>query len=179
MIPRSPNPQEKRLLLFALGLGMVEYREGTIVSLEADIIVNAANTELIHSGGVARAIAQAAGDALERESRAIRFVPLGKFALTSAGNLRAKEVLHIPTIDYRAGGTRISYDILEKVWREALSYAKGKGYRSVATPLLGTGVVGLSSERVREILARVAEEFPELKIIIVSRENPSSATQGR
>jgi O-acetyl-ADP-ribose deacetylase (regulator of RNase III) len=143
--------------------------EGDITKIHADVVVNAANTELAHGGGVARAIAQAAGEALERESREADFVPLGGFLATTAGDLDAKVVLHIPTIDYTAGGARISYEALEKAWRGALEWCLAEGHRSVATPLLGTGVVGLDSGRVEEILDRVAAEFPELDVVLVVR----------
>src|SRR5688572_32332309 len=94
--------------------------EGDITKVRVDVVVNAANTELEHGGGVARAIARAAGETLVRESHAAGFVPLGSFAATTAGDLDAKVVLHIPTIDYTSGGERISYEALESAWRDAL-----------------------------------------------------------
>jgi O-acetyl-ADP-ribose deacetylase (regulator of RNase III) len=111
--------------------------EGDITKIRADVVVNAANTELVHGGGVARAIARAGGEALERESREAGFVPLGGFAATTAGELDAERVVHIPTIDYTAGGARISYEDLEAAWRGALAWCHGEGRRSIATPLLG------------------------------------------
>ena len=143
--------------------------QGDITRIRSDVVVNAANTELAHGGGVARAIAGAAGAALERESREAEFVPLGGFVATTAGDLDAERVLHIPTIDYRAGGATISYEALEKAWRDALAWCLAEGHRSVATPLLGTGVVGLDSGRVEEILDRVAAEFPDLDVVLVVR----------
>ena len=141
---------------------------GDITEVEADIIVNPANTELKHGGGVARAILQKAGEELEKESRKIGFVPLGEFALTTAGKLKAKAVLHLPTIDYREG-RKITYGELEKVWRKALEHCQKQGFKSIATPLLGTGVVGLNRQKVKSILKKVASDFPALEVIIVER----------
>ena len=143
--------------------------ESDITQVSADAIVNAANTELRHGGGVARAIARAAGEALERESRDVGYVPLGGFAPTGSGNLRARYVIHVPTIDYRSGGTPITYDDLEAAWRKALAWCRAQGLRSVATPLLGAGVAGLDRARVEEMLSRVADEFPELDVVLVVR----------
>jgi O-acetyl-ADP-ribose deacetylase (regulator of RNase III) len=40
---------------------------------------------------------------------------------------------------------------------------------SIATPLLGTGVVGLEKEKVKEIIKNLSEKFPNLEIIIVEK----------
>jgi O-acetyl-ADP-ribose deacetylase (regulator of RNase III) len=46
---------------------MIKEIQGDITKIEADVIINAANTELIHGGGVARAIAKFAGEKLEKK----------------------------------------------------------------------------------------------------------------
>lgn len=146
---------------------MVKKIKGNITEIQADVIVNAANTELAHGGGVARAIAMSAGEELIKESDDIGFVPLGDFAATTAGNLKAKEVVHIPTIDYTKGGKKITYEELKNAWRKTLQYCRDKGYKSIATPLLGGGIVGLDKEKVENILSKTSSEFENLQVIIV------------
>ncbi len=146
----------------------VQVIEGDITKVRADVVVNAANTQLIHGGGVARAIAQAAGPELEAASREAGFVPLGSFAVTPAGNLPAKVVVHIPTIDYTTN-QRISLDALRSVWRSVLSWARKEGHRSLAVPLLGAGVVGLPEAEVEQLLAEEATRFPSLSVTIVRK----------
>ncbi len=136
--------------------------------MNTDVIVNAANAELEHGGGVALAIARTAGDELKKESRAIGFCPLGEFAVTSAGNLPAKKVIHIPTIVWNTREI-ISYSRLENAWRKALEFCGKEGLHSVAVPLLGSGIVGLDKEKVRKILKETAEDFHNLDILIVER----------
>ncbi len=145
---------------------MFQEIKGDITKVEADVIINAANTELKHDGGVARAIAQAAGNELTATSEEIGYVPLGDFAVTLAGNLQAKEVCHIPTICYKTG-QKADLDIIAKSLEKVLSYVQKKGYRSVATPLLGAGVVGLPEDEVRDIIKKVAEKYPDLNIYLV------------
>jgi len=147
---------------------MIKEIQGDITKIEADVIINAANTELIHGGGVARVIAKSAGEELEKESREIGFVPLGEFAVTTAGKLRAKKIIHIPTIDYK-NNKKITYHQLEEVWQKVLEYCKENNLKTIATPLLGTGVVGLDKEKVKEILKKIGEKFEDLEIIIVEK----------
>lgn len=143
-------------------------QKGDITKIAADVIINAANTELNHSGGVARAIALAAGNALEQESRDQEFVPLGGFIATTAGNLKADIVIHIPTIDYQADGKTITYEQLRSVWRDVLEYCEQEGFQTIAVPLLGTGVCGLDKKRVEMILSSEADKS-SLNVIIIDK----------
>ena len=69
-----------------------------ILKLDVDCIVNAANKEMRHGGGVAKVIARAAGYELERDSRsyvnAFGDLRVGSCCSTSAGNLKYKCVIH-------------------------------------------------------------------------------------
>ncbi len=139
---------------------------GDITKIKADIIINAANTELKHGGGVALAIAKAAGHELVKESEEIGYVPIGDFAITTAGNLPAKKVFHIPTICYRKDQRADLSEIKSALYR-ALAKAQEMGYKSVTVPLLGAGVVGLNSEGIEKMIGEVASHFPNLNIILV------------
>jgi len=57
---------------------MIELVEGDITTQSVDVIVNAANPDLAHGGGVAAAIARAAGADLRRESAEHPPVPVGE-----------------------------------------------------------------------------------------------------
>jgi O-acetyl-ADP-ribose deacetylase (regulator of RNase III) len=147
---------------------MLKEVKGDITKIEADVIINAANTELIYGGGVALAIARAAGEDLVKESKEIGFVPIGDFAVTTAGKLNAKKVIHIPTIDY-VNNKKITYEELEGVLEKVFKYCQENNFYKIATPLLGTGVVGLEKEKVIEIIKNLSEKFPNLEIIIVEK----------
>jgi O-acetyl-ADP-ribose deacetylase (regulator of RNase III) len=147
---------------------MLKEVKGDITKIEADVIINAANTELIHGGGVALAIARAAGEDLVKESKEIGFVPIGDFAVTTAGKLKAKKVIHVPTIDY-VNNKKITYEELEGVLEKVFKYCQENNFYKIATPLLGTGIVGLEKEKVREIIKNLSEKFPYLEIIIFNK----------
>ena len=143
-------------------------KKGDITKIKADVIINAANTELNHVAGVASVIALAAGNALNEESKDQGFTPIGTFATTTAGNLKAEIVIHIPTIDYQAEGKTITYDQLRSVWSDVLEYCEQEGFSSIATPLLGTGMCGLDKKKVESILSKEAEKS-SLSIIIIDK----------
>jgi len=67
-------------------------KQGDLVDIEADVIVNPANSELCHGGGAARAISVAAGKELEEECaeyiRRFGNIQVGDAICTTAGNLR-------------------------------------------------------------------------------------------
>ena len=71
---------------------------GDLLKEPVDAIVNAANGHLAHGGGVAAAIARAAGPALEEEGDRIvagrGTVPVGEAVVTTAGRLPFKGVIH-------------------------------------------------------------------------------------
>ncbi len=76
------------------GGARVRVIRGDLTEAPVDAIVNAANSHLQHGGGVAGAIVRKGGQVIQEESDRIGFVPAGKAALTSAGRLPARFVIH-------------------------------------------------------------------------------------
>ena len=66
-------------------------KQGDITAETTDAIVNPANSQLLHGGGAARAIAVKGGPVIEEQSRRlidrIGEVPTGKAVMTDAGGL--------------------------------------------------------------------------------------------
>ena len=135
---------------------------GSVIDAPADAVVNAANTELRHGGGVALAIARAAGPELDAASRAVGYVALGSAVATPAGALPHRCVLHVPTIDYRSGGRRATPEQLREGVRMALRLAAEYGCAAVAMPMLGAGIAGGTPEEacraIRDGIQAAAEE---------------------
>lgn len=120
---------------------------GDIKEADVDAIVNAANGRLDHGGGVAAAIASAAGPALNEESRAhVREngpVPTGEAAVTTAGNLPHRGVIHA------VGPRQGEGDEEEKLTRAvaaALDRAAERDWSSVALPAISAGIFGVPYE---------------------------------
>src|ERR1700676_5724605 len=69
-------------------------RHGDLTDAEVDAIVNAANNDLMLGGGVAGAIRVKGGPAIQKECDKIGPIALGEAAITGAGRLRARHVIH-------------------------------------------------------------------------------------
>ncbi|MFO0732252.1 MAG: macro domain-containing protein [Nitrospiraceae bacterium] len=71
---------------------------GSILDVDAEVIVNAANSYGMMGGGVAGVIKRAAGSVVEDEARKQAPIPVGQAVLTSGGNTKFKGIIHAPTM---------------------------------------------------------------------------------
>ena len=128
----------------------VEVLETDITTLEVDAIANAANTRLAHGGGVAGAIARAAGWQLEEESRAAAPIGLGDAVETTAGRMPARWVIHAATMEL---GGPTSAGVIRRATAATLWKAEELNARSLALVAFGTGVGGFPLDEAAEIEA--------------------------
>jgi O-acetyl-ADP-ribose deacetylase (regulator of RNase III) len=129
--------------------GRIVLIEGDITTQAVDAIVNAANTELVLGSGVAGAIRSRGGPAIQAECDRIGPVGLGEAAVTGAGRLPARFVIHAAGM---AAGGRASEASVRSAMCAALERARERGCRSIAVPALGAGVGGVPLQRCAEIL---------------------------
>ena len=118
-------------------------QQGDITEMEADAIVNAANTDLILGAGVSGAIGRAGGTVVQDECNAIRHVPVGEAVATAAGKLRAKHVIHAVSMEI---GHFTSEENVARATRSALRRAEELNLRTLAFPAIGTGAAALAPE---------------------------------
>ncbi len=130
----------------------IEVRRGSLLEVEADVIVNPANSHGYMGGGVAGVIRRFGGEEIEREAISKAPVPVGKAILTTAGKLPFKGVIHAPTMEEPA--MRTTEEKVRKATRAALQLADEECFKSVAFPGMGTGVGRLP----KEVAARVMVE---------------------
>jgi O-acetyl-ADP-ribose deacetylase len=126
----------------------VEVLEADITTLDVDAITNAANTRLMHGGGVAGAIARAGGPDVQRESDERAPIGLGEAVETTAGDMPAKWVIHAATMEL---GGPTSADIIRRATVSALAKADELGAKSLALVAFGTGVGGFPVEEAARI----------------------------
>ena len=127
--------------------------EGDITEQPVDAIVNAANTELQLGAGVAGAIRSKGGPTIQQECDAHGAIELGGAAVTGAGALPARFVIHAASMHL---GGEASEESVRASMRRSLELAREKGCRSLAVPAIGAGIAGLPMQRCAEILIEEA-----------------------
>lgn len=134
----------------------IEIRQGDITEENVDAIVNPANTDLILGAGVAGAIRSKGGHTIVKECQAHGPVPLGGAAVTSAGKLPARLIIHAAVMTW--GGKPTKESIQEATYN-SLKAATKRGLETVSFPALGTGVGGFPMEESAEIMVKTTLQF--------------------
>jgi O-acetyl-ADP-ribose deacetylase len=129
-------------------MATVEALDADITALAVDAIANAANTDLLHGGGVAAAIARAGGPAIDAESRAAAPIGLGEAVETSGGEMPCRWVIHAATMVL---GGPTSAEIIRRSTASTLRRAEELGARSLALVAFGTGVGGFPIDEAARI----------------------------
>ena len=118
--------------------------QGDIVTVQADAIVNAANSGLRGGGGVDGAIHRAGGPGIMEECRKIGGCPTGSAVATTAGRLPAKYVFHAVGPMY--SGSPDDERLLASAYQTCLDLAEKYQVKSIAFPSLSTGIYGYPLE---------------------------------
>jgi O-acetyl-ADP-ribose deacetylase (regulator of RNase III) len=149
----------------------IEVLDTDITALDIDAIANAANTHLLHGGGVAGAISRAGGPAVQDESRQRAPIGLGEAVATSAGEMPCRWVIHAATMEL---GGPTSAEIIRRATASTLRCADELGARSLALVAFGTGVGGFplhdaAQIEVEEVRRHVASESGLERIVFAVR----------
>jgi len=126
----------------------IEVLDTDITTLEVDAIANAANTRLIHGGGVAGAIARAGGLEVQQESERKAPIGLGEAVETTGGSMPCRWVIHAATMEL---GGPTSAEIIRRATASTLAKADELGARSLALVAFGTGVGGFPLDEAARI----------------------------
>jgi O-acetyl-ADP-ribose deacetylase (regulator of RNase III) len=123
---------------------------GDLVEQDVDAIVNAANNDLVLGAGVAGAIRRRGGPSIQTECDAHGSVRVGEAAITGAGNLRARHVIHAASMGLGGRTTRTS---LKSSMDHAFRLARDNGVTSIAIPAVGTGIAGFPIDECARVMA--------------------------
>jgi O-acetyl-ADP-ribose deacetylase (regulator of RNase III) len=132
---------------------------GDLVEQDVDAIVNAANNDLLLGGGVAGAIRERGGPAIQRECDAHGPIEVGQAAITGGGELLARHVIHAASMQL---GGRTTIQSLRSSVDHAFRLARDHGVRTIALPAVGTGIAGFPMDEcarvMRDCLQRALSE---------------------
>jgi len=127
--------------------------EGDLTAQEVDAVVNAANSALVLGAGVAGAIRARGGPSIQAECDAHGPIAVGDAAVTGAGALPARFVIHAASMPPGGGASEES---VRSAMRRALELARERGLRTVAVPAIGAGIAGFPMQRCAEVLIEEA-----------------------
>jgi O-acetyl-ADP-ribose deacetylase len=144
--------------------------KGNIVEVQADAIVNAANSGLRGGGGVDGAIHRAGGPTIMEECRKIGGCPTGSAVATSGGKLSARYVFHAVGPIY--SGTSEDEKLLASAYQSCLDLAEHHRITSIAFPSLSTGVYGYPLNEaapiaLRTIIAHIQKNTSLQQVMVV------------
>jgi len=141
---------------------VIQARQGDLSEEAVDAIVNAANEHLQHGGGVAGAIVRRGGRTIQEESdRWVRehgSLPTGEVAVTRAGRLPCRFVIHAVGPVWQ-DGERGEEALLRQATTNSLLKAEELKLRSIALPAISSGIFGFPKERCAQIMLAAALDF--------------------
>ena len=142
--------------------------KGSILEVNAEAIVNPANSHGWMAAGVAAVIKKAAGGDVEKEAIKKGPIPIGNAILTSGGNTRFRAIIHAPTM--QSPVDKIGPENVLKAVFAALKLADESGCSTLALPGMGTGIGGVDPTEAAKIMINVIKSFQPThlkKIILV------------
>ena len=139
-----------------VGNSALELVEGDITEMQTEAIVNVANAQLVLGGGVAGAIRRKGGPKIQQECNKIGGTFVGGAVVTTAGDLKAKYVIH-------AVGPRMGEgaedEKLKNATMNSLKLADENNLKSISFPAISTGIFGFPIQKCAEIMLQTAIDY--------------------
>ncbi len=137
----------------------IDVKQTDIVELEADVIVNAANSSLASGSGVCGAIFRAAGfEKLEDACRKIGGCPTGSAVITPGFDLKSDYIIHAVGPVWN-GGSDSEAELLYSAYENSLKLAMENGCSSIGFPVISSGIYGYPKNEAWQIAIKACRDF--------------------
>lgn len=137
----------------------IEIRKIDITELDVDAIVNAANSGLQQGGGVCGAIFKKAGaENLTKACSKIGGCKTGSAAITPGFDLKADYIIHAVGPIWQ-GGNDNEEELLYSAYTKSLNLAKENDCRSIAFPLISSGIYGYPKNKAWKRAVQACRDF--------------------
>ncbi|MFI5118747.1 MAG: macro domain-containing protein [Terriglobales bacterium] len=136
----------------------IRLQKGDLTALPVDAVVFYARQDLQLGAGFGSAIQARGGAAVKKELEKIGSVEMGGAAITSAGNMQARHIIHACGPKFRESDTEKK---LRKCVQSALEQASAAKLKSVAFPPMGAGFYGVALDLTAKVMLEVVRRFLE------------------
>lgn len=168
---RNQEPKAHEKYLWQKTKTTLKIALADITSLNVDCIVNAANDQLMQGGGVCGAVFSAAGaKELRKACEHYGSCPAGDAVLTPGFRLPSKYIAHAVGPVWK-GGSQNEEQLLYSCYQKSMDLACHKGCRSIAFPLISSGIYGYPVEQAWRVAIRAILESPcpmDVTIAVIS-----------
>jgi O-acetyl-ADP-ribose deacetylase len=165
-----------------IGTTQITLIQGDITQQKVDAIVNAANEDLSHGGGVARAISKAAGKYLQEYSNKMPMIsngercPMGKAVITPAFDLEKIGIKKIIHATGPRGTTFNKEQLLCDAYTNSLQVAMNNDLKSIAFPAISTAIFGydideatpVALKAIQAFVVKHPKSFNEIRLVVFS-----------
>ncbi|XP_076078270.1 protein mono-ADP-ribosyltransferase PARP14-like isoform X1 [Mytilus galloprovincialis] len=160
--PRQGASSDERAVYSAAGGQEVIVVKGDITGLDVDVIVNAANKDLAHSGGLAKVLVNKGGKSIQDECD--QFISYkgqlteGECYCSKPGMLSCQMIVHAVGPVWQ-GGSNNEEDSLQQCVETALVETEKNKHTSIAIPALCTGIFGYPPHLATRAIAQAVRDY--------------------